>query len=383
MKLIIISLLSCLSLGVFAQTKIPVIKANSKTARIYEEGNVVKGWGIEPGVKLDTYLTGKITTKKLVKFKTDTDSISFRVKSGGHYDFIVLLNGRDSCFTRIQAPAKKNYYSLKPKVADSIPFLVNNFNTNLVEVVLNDTDTLRMNFDTGATEFSLLDSVINKRLKSKPKLYNTDHKIKLGHHNYFTKIYDTKNVGDQADGLMGWDLFDGYIVELNYDLKLMIIHSRLPKTVDNRTGFSKFEIKYINNKPFIESQIVQGGTVNKNWFLFDLGYQRTVMLYRDLLKAGNFPTDQMPVIKKVMMHGVQNNEIPVVTAKLNKLKIGPFLLNDVPAQILEKNKPMRGINIHILGNDVLKRFNTFLDFQKNVIYLKPNKIYDTKYADLE
>lgn len=381
MKLFILYLLSFSCLGVVGQTKIPVINANTKTAKIYEEGNSVKGWGIDPDVPLDTYVTGKFSTTKLVKFKTDRDSISFRVKPGSHYDFIVLLNGKDSCLTRIQAREKKAYRASNLKFSDSIPFFVNKFNTNLVNVVLNNTDTLKMNFDTGATEFSLLNSVIEKKLKSSPKLYNTFHNIQVGRRNYSSKIYDTQNVGDQADGLMGWDLFDGLIVELNYDKNLMIIHSKLPKTASKRCGFSKFSINYINDKPFIESKFAQDGITNKSWFLFDLGYQRTIILDRDLLQASQFPVNKMKVIRKAMLHGTHNNEIPVITANLSKLQLGPFVLNDVPAQLLEQNKPMPGINIHILGNDVLKRFNTFLDFQNDVIYLKPNKSYGVEYAD--
>jgi len=381
MKFLIICLLSSISSTLFSQQKLPLIHAHSKSAKIYEAGNSVKGWGIDPNVILDTYVTNKIAGKKTVLFKTDIDSIRFQIRPGEKYDFIVLLNGKDSCLTRIQGREAKTYKALKPEIADSIPFHVNKFNTNLVDVVLNNTDTLTMNFDTGATEFSLLGTVLEKKVKSKPKLYNTLNDIKLGQRSYFSKIYDTQNVGDEADGLMGWDLFDGYIVELNYDRNLMIVHSKLPTSVIHNRGFSKFKINYINDKPFIESKIVQNGVVNKNWFLFDLGYQRTVMLDRDLLKKNDFPVDKMEVIKKVMLHGTQNNEVPVVTANLEKLQIGPFSLPNVPAQLLGENKPMRGINIHILGNEILKRFNTFLDFQNDVVYLMPNQSFNLDYAD--
>ncbi|MCX3264852.1 hypothetical protein [Pedobacter agri] len=381
MKFKLCALLFLLSLKLIAQQKLPVINAQSRSARIYEEGNSVKGWGIDPKVALDTYTTSKISGKKTVKFKTDIDSISVKLKQGEKFDFIVLLDRKDSCRTRLQGREAKNYSTLKPEIPDSIPFNVNKFNTNLVNVVLNNIDTLSMNFDTGATEFSLLEKVLETKVKSKPKLYNSLNEIKLGHRSYYSKIYDTQNVGDQADGLMGWDLFDGYVIELNYDKNLMVIHSKLPKAVSLNRSFSKFKINYINDKPFIESKISQNGVINKNWFLFDLGYQRTVMLDRELLQNNNFPADKMEVIKKVMLHGTRNNEIPVITANLEKLELGPFLLKNLPAQLLGENKPMRGINIHILGNEILKRFNTFLDFQKDVIYLMPNQSFNLNYAD--
>ena len=381
MKFLVTLLFISLCLNVVAQHTLPLIHASSKSAKIEEEGNSVSNWGINPKIALDTYTTNKLRKKKTVVFKTDIDSITFHIKPGEKQDFIVLLNGKDSCLTRIQAREGKNYNALKPQVNDSIPFFVNKFNTNLVNVVFNKTDTLTMNFDTGATEFSLTTAVLGKKVKSDPKLYNTFYDIKLGNRIYTSKVYDTQLVGDEADGLMGWDLFDGLVVELNYDKNLMIIHSKLPKNVKQRNGYSGFEINYINDRPFIESKIVQGGVINKNWFLFDLGYQRTVMLDQDLLKKNHFPADQMKVIKKVMLHGTKNNEIPVVTANLQKLQIGSFELHNVPAQLLGENKPMRGINVHILGNEVLKRFNTFLDFQKDMIYMAPNQSFDLDYVD--
>jgi hypothetical protein len=381
MKLTIVFLLASISFTALAQKKLPVIVANSKSAKIYEEGNSVSTWGINPKIALDAYTTNKLTKAKTVKFKTDLDSITFKIKPGETQDFIVLLNGKDSCLTRIQAPIIKDFSKLKPEVHDSIPFFVNKYNTNLVKIVFNNTDSLDMNFDTGATEMSLTNDVLAKKVKSNPKLYNTVYDIKLGKRIYKSKIYDTQIVGNEADGLMGWDIFDGMVVELNYDKNIMVLHSKMPKQVIGDSNFSKFKIRYINNKPFIESKIVQNGIAHKNWFLFDLGYQRTAMLDQDLLKEAHFPTDSMEVIKKVILHGTHNNEIPVITANLQSLQMGPFVLKNVPAQLLGENKPMRGVDIHILGTDVLKRFNTFIDLQKNVIYLAPNHLYDLEYAD--
>ena len=381
MKSSLIALLISLSFTTMAQKNLPIVMAHSKSARIYEEGNSVSSWGINPKIKLDIYTTNKLLGTKVVKFKTDIDSISFKIKPGKYKDFMVVLNGKDSCLTRIQARPAKTINKSNFKDQDSIPFFVNKYNTNLIPIVLNKKDSLMMNFDTGATEMSLTNEILNKKVKTSLKLYDTLYKIGIGKNYYESKIYDTQLVGDEAAGLLGWDLFDGMIVELNYDKNVMVVHQEMPKNISRNPHFSKFKIRYINDKPFIESQIVQSGVTKKNWFLFDTGYQRTVMLDNDLLKESNFPTEKMEIIKKVMLHGTQNNEVPVITANLQELKIGPFSLNNVPAQVLQNNKPMRGINIHILGNEVLKRFNTFLDFKNDVIYMMPNRSYDQEYID--
>jgi hypothetical protein len=121
--------------------------------------------------------------------------------------------------------------------------------------------------------------------------------------------------------------------------------------------------------------------VNNGLFLFDTGYQRTAMLDQELLQQGGFPTAKMAVIKKVVMKGAPGNKIPILTTNLARLRIGKYTLKNVPVQQLTTNKPLKNKNIHILGNEVLKRFNTFLDLQANVVYLKPNHFYHASYTD--
>jgi len=365
----------------YSQKKLPVIKATSVKASIYEGINTVSGWNLSPETKPDIFVTGKLTGATVVKFKTDCDSLSLLLNPGEKKDFIVLLNGKDSCYTRIQAPEIKKFSNLKPEVHDTIPFIINSQNTIYVQGVLNKTDTLNLNFDSGTTQLVLTEGVLKTRIKSTLKLYNTPYELQIGKRNYQANVYDAELTGHDTDGRFGWDLFDGMLLELNYDMGVMVVHSKMPKNVKKDKSFTKLNIKYVSQLFFVESTITQNGVENKDSFLFDTGYQRTVMLDNDLLKQNNFPTEKMNVIKKVLMHGATGNEIPVITSNLENLKIGNYDLKNVPAQILTANKPVRNANIHILGNEVLKRFNIILDFQDNVVYMKPNKMYNNSYIE--
>lgn len=379
MKYIFLVLLLVFSSLGFSQKKLPVVKATSKAAVIYEEGQPDTKWNLSPETKIDAYTTNKLTQATLVRLKTDIDSISFTLKAGQHKDFIVLLLGKDSCYTRFQAPDIKNFRALKPEVHDTISFGVNKYNTNYITAIVNKTDTLKMNFDTGATEMTLTEDALSQKIKNDLKLYNTYHDVEIGKRVYKTKIYDIKLAGHETDGLLGWDLFEGMVVELNYDKNIMVVHSKLPKSVKNNKKATKFKIKYFNNRFFIEAEIVQNGIKVKEWFLFDTGYQKTVMLDNDLLAQKNFPASQMKEINRIIMHGTTGNEVPVITANLESLKIGKYEMKDIPVQIMTSNKTRFGANIHILGNEILKRFNTFLDFQDNTVYLLPNDLYDAAF----
>lgn len=274
-----------------------------------------------------------------------------------------------------------NAFSQTKIVRDSITMKINEQNTIYVQAIFNEKDTLVLNFDTGTTELILINNVLKNKIKTVAKLYDTPYNLKIGKTNYKVKVYDAELTGHGTDGRFGWDLFKGKIVELNYDKNLMVVHSILPNYVKKSNEFTKLTIEFFEDLPLIVSEIKQSNVVNKNVFLFDTGYQRTAMLDNDLLTEGKFPAEKMETIKKVIMKGAQGNEIPVITSNLEVLKIGKYKLKNVPVQQTTTNKPLKDINVHILGNEVLKRFNTFLDFQNNVVYLKPNHLFNDKYID--
>ncbi|MVN93022.1 pepsin/retropepsin-like aspartic protease family protein [Mucilaginibacter aquatilis] len=381
MKLKLTLLFFIIACRVVAQHHLPVVKANSNKAKFHEGNMAVYNWYIDPAVKTDVFTSGKLTRVTNFVFKTDIDSISFKLKPGQQKDFIVLLNGRDSCLTRIQSPELKNYSASANAFHDTVAFKINKYNTNYVPVVINGTDSILLNFDTGATDVCIISESLKNKIKAKLKLYNTPYAISIGSKDFKSKIYDITTVGHEVDGLLGWDIFDGMVVELDYDKQKMIIHSAMPKHLTKDKGYEKFNITYIRNKPFIESNISQGSVTSKSLFFFDLGYQRAAMLDNDVLVNAKFPVEKTQVIKKVIMHGSRGNEIPVITAALQDLQIGKFRLKNVPAQIMIEGKPLPGTNVHYLGSDILKRFNTVLDFQHNAIYLKPNSYYNAAFAD--
>ncbi len=97
----ILTLLFAIILGqtVLAQKKLPIIKANSTSVNIKDDNKLRKNaWRIVPEEKLDVYTT----SAKKVTFYTDIDSISFKIDPKKQYDFVILLNGKDSARTRIK-----------------------------------------------------------------------------------------------------------------------------------------------------------------------------------------------------------------------------------------------------------------------------------------
>lgn len=85
-----------------AQQKLATIKATSgkvavKDGEVYQKGI----WNLSPEINPDIYYPLEPIREKNITFYTDIDSISFNIIPGNNYDFIILLNDKDTCYTRI------------------------------------------------------------------------------------------------------------------------------------------------------------------------------------------------------------------------------------------------------------------------------------------
>ena len=105
-RLLLLLTLSCLLTTLTAQTDLPIIHAQSDQVDIrvgdafYEET-----WTIMPEYRPDPYLSSALGEE--ITFYTDMDSISVTLEANTEFDFVILLNGQDSAFTRISYEPSK------------------------------------------------------------------------------------------------------------------------------------------------------------------------------------------------------------------------------------------------------------------------------------
>lgn len=96
------ALIILFSQTISAQQKKPLIKATSSKVDVKDGENFQKAvWNLSPEAKPDIYYAIEPIGQKKITFYTDIDSISFNITSGKTYDFIILLNNKDTCYTQI------------------------------------------------------------------------------------------------------------------------------------------------------------------------------------------------------------------------------------------------------------------------------------------
>jgi hypothetical protein len=375
----------------FAQAKLPVIKATSKSASINDGGFLQKNmWSLSPGTRPDVYTADRTRQPKWVTFYTDIDSIRVKVKPGSRFNFVVLLNDKDSCFTQIASgipPASM----VKNSVAthDTIPFTLTADNAISVKTLMNDTDTLLLHFDASSFDFHFTQNAILKKTKllvnhadalagkATPNYNNLNKATKLQMGSmvwHDVEVLPTKITADDMDGRFGWNLFEGKQVEVDYDKNIMIIHSQLPKDLK---GYAKSKIEFARSFPIINGTFEIAGKKYTGNFSMDTGSGQALILDSAWVSDQHFPKD-LKLIKSSVLSDPRGNkfEIKIVQAPLYRLN--GFALTNIPTLLLAGKNPM-GFPINYLGNGLMKRFNMILDFEKDIIYLKPNKLTPLKY----
>jgi hypothetical protein len=375
-----------------AQGNLPVLKTNTKALDVREGHNLYKGyWDVSPEVKKDVYYAHRFKKATTITFYSDIDSISFRVSPRHTYDFIVLLNNKDTCYTQISTIRSSYYKDCKSCIIskDTIPFTLGNDNRIYIAAKVNGSETIKLFFDTGADNIVLFPSAYQKEVKLKfdgtianratggTEIRNTSSSNDLAISKLKWKdeqvMFTGKQIGE-GDGTLGYDVFEDKIIEFNYDKKIMIIHDS-PFKIDK--GYVKFAMQLLGGQvPFLPGTLVNHDKQYKAHFMFDMGATGCLFLNQGfLLKNDLYGTFQ--ITGESQMTGAGAGAIKTTRVLLPGFIFGNYELKQVPIYLESPAEHDPGTGV--LGMDLLKRFNTIIDYQNNLIWLKPNHLVNSPY----
>ena len=352
-----------------AQAPLPIIRATSRQVSINDGGYLDKNsWNLSPKARPDIYTADRTRHAKWVTFYTDIDSIRVKLKPGATFDFIILLNGKDSCYTQIASAIPAHQRAAPgPATHDTIPFTLTDNSAICVKSIVNDSIPLNLHFDVSSFGFVLLTPNYKK--------FRPITKVQLGPLSWTNpRVLSAPNTAAGMDGRFGWDLFEGKCVEIDYDHHLLIIHSKRP---GNLKGYTRSTLDFLRSYPCAKATISVNGAAYTGDFLFDTGSDRALFLDSNWAVRQHFPTDLKLLSTSVMHDGAgRKYESKIVEAPL--LTIDRFALTNIPSWLLGSRNPA-GFEVNLFGNDLLKRFNMVLDFQNDRVYLKPNKLMNEPY----
>ncbi|GAB3923728.1 aspartyl protease family protein [Mucilaginibacter myungsuensis] len=385
MKYFLLSISTLIGATAFAQTKLSVIRATSKSVAINDGGYLDKeAWTLSPGARSDVYTAERTRQTKWVTFYTNIDSIRIKVKPGSKTDFVILLNGKDSCFTRvISAIPEREQVSLTK--ADTIPFTLMANNAIAVKGIIDGKDTINLHFDASSFDFHLTkDAILNKTHlladKTTPN-YNRLNKAVTLTTGTITRnnppLLATGLTAHGMDGRLGWNLFEGKTLNLNYDTGLMIISARPPKNVK---GYTKVKMGFARSYPYISGEFVINGKKYKGNFLMDTGSDQAVFLDGGWAKRTGFPTDSLKLIRTTSVSDPRGVKYESKMVSAHSFVLAGSTFANVPTLVMGTKNPL-DIEMNYLGNDLLKRFHLIFDFKNDYLYLKPNRLMEERFKE--
>lgn len=317
------------------------------------------------------------------------------------YDFVVEFN-KEKAFTRINTDTLKDvsiateevleyYYDTKYRKAltDTIPFILGTDHRVYLKGKINNSETLNLLFDTGANAIvvvsKLIGNKVNLRLDGKVENQGSDgietistsssNRLKVNNLSWDkVKLLSIDYQSPHFDGVLGWITFENKFIEIDYEKKILIAH-KSKETIPK--DFIKIETKMIRGIPYIKGEIKIKNKKTTGWFEYDSGSNGSLSLSQKFASENNLNGIPKTVGSSISLGstGIKWKENDYI---FPKLILGGLEIKDIPVSIREKDP--KGVEHNdILGNNLLKRFNTIIDLQNFEIYLKPNRLISTEY----
>lgn len=262
--------------------------------------------------------------------------------------------------------------------------------------VSNYPDTLNFILDTGSGGISL-DSLTTERLKLKTELsdrtirgiagirqvrFAYNQKLRLpsltvDSLNFHINDYEvlTGSYGEKIDGIMGYAFLSRYIVKVDYDSLRIFVYSK--GTFKYPKG--GFVIRpLLVNLPVVTTSIKDDHEILSRYY-FDTGAGMCLLLSSDFVKDSSF------INPKRKWYATQaeglGGKAPMRQGVIKQIKIGPYKFRNVPTYIFEDefnvtSYPYLG---GLIGNDLLRRFNIIINYDRRDMHLTQNSHFSEPF----
>jgi predicted aspartyl protease len=208
--------------------------------------------------------------------------------------------------------------------------------------------------------------------------------ITLDSLNFHINDYEvlTSAYGEKIDGIIGYSFLSRYLVTIDYDTL-------------NIGVFTKGRYKYPKGgylfKPILVNIPVVNGEIRddrqvQNRFYFDTGAGMCILLSADFVNDSSFLRTKRKWYK-TQAEGL-GGKAAMKMGVVKQVKVGPFKFKNVPAYVFEDDYNVTSYPYlgGLIGNDLLRRFNVVLNYEKREIHLLPNThfkdIFDYSYTGL-
>jgi len=170
------------------------------------------------------------------------------------------------------------------------------------------------------------------------------------------------------DGVIGYDFLKRFPIEINYEQMLVSIYrnkNSLPNLTDNSWQSLKLDIE--SELPILKTQLQTFDDLSVPVkLILDTGYTDPLLINI----TGSNPLTSPIIFYSASLKGISGRET-IKVAETKTIKLGSYSVNNFPAFYAKSEK--NGIPNGVLGNKILSQFNIIFDYDRERIFIKPNK----------
>lgn len=184
-----------------------------------------------------------------------------------------------------------------------------------------------------------------------------------------------KWLGMPIDGVIGWEILSQYAVRVNYDTMRIEIYDN--KRFDYDLGVSGYPVEVQGTVIFTNVTVAfKSSNTFTGKVMVDTGSGNTISFNTPFTEENDLLAE-MDTYYERETQSLSTISSRIYTTMLANLSISDYKFTAVPASIaIAETGALSWSGIMgILGNDVLKRFNIFIDLQQQRMSLQPNRLY--------
>lgn len=385
----------CVNQCSFAQEKPKLIRANAPKVAIKDgwEGKT-KYWNhlVKSQSPIVYHLAKNGNTRK-VTFYTDIDSMAINVTTESDYKFKVLLNKSDTC-TVILTTKTHRYERLNQNhnKTDTLPFTCNKNKQIILKGSINNGPKMDFCFDLGARVVYVIGKNFDKLNKLtldglmedesvtglSTEKTSSNNALQLGHlsiSNIPICYIDEAGFLGNGGALIGYNVFQNKILEIDFDNQLLLLHDKLPEKVNT---YAPIELKQTTGGLYVPITISNGKKIRKGWYFFDTGADNALTFDSRFAKKESL-NNTMKVIGKAGIASSENRVVGAEILEVPEVKIASYTLEKVPTLLPEESNAESEFEAGVMGIGLQSRFNFIIDYPNGKMYLKPSKYFNDSF----
>lgn len=187
--------------------------------------------------------------------------------------------------------------------------------------------------------------------------------------------------GTDIHGILGAEVFRGYVVKINYVKKVLTIIDPSEFDEPDPKKYTRVPISLIRNKPYINAKIcLLNDTCIQTRLLLDTGAGLSLLLHTNTSPSLVLPEHTIPANIGIGLGGNLEGYLGrIKSISLSNFSFRNIYTNFQDIRFLVDTSFLNGRN-GIIGNDILSRFNVIFHFGKEMLYLQPNSKFKDDFS---